>query len=311
MSNINRQEFLFLYETIFANANGDPLNENRPRIDEETGLQYVTMYRIKRTVRDYLKLLQLLNHKAGNDILLRAEHYQKSDKNYLKTLEMIIQDSDVKLTPEDIMNNFIDIRLFGGVIAIKNNQMHLQGPVQVSYGKSLHKVQELDVQLSTVMPSGKDKQNGTLGMQYVVPYSLIAVDGTINQFNAEKSNLKKEDVDLFFKSLWEGTTDLKTTSKNQKSLFLLNVIFNKEHELSTIGNLKDYVKLYSELEDEEIRSTDDYVLDITKLVDKLNLIENKLEEVQILQESKLKFKYNGEIIEDISTVIPKANKKVL
>jgi CRISPR-associated protein Csh2 len=33
----NRSELLFCYDVTDANPNGDPLDENKPRIDEETG----------------------------------------------------------------------------------------------------------------------------------------------------------------------------------------------------------------------------------------------------------------------------------
>ena len=55
MSNIEkRSEILFLYDVTYANPNGDPNDENKPRIDEESGLNIVTDVRLKRTVRDYL-----------------------------------------------------------------------------------------------------------------------------------------------------------------------------------------------------------------------------------------------------------------
>jgi CRISPR-associated protein Csh2 len=50
----NRAELLFLYDVKDANPNGDPLDENKPRIDEETGVNIVTDVRLKRTIRDYL-----------------------------------------------------------------------------------------------------------------------------------------------------------------------------------------------------------------------------------------------------------------
>ena len=49
-----RSEILFLYDVKDANPNGDPLDENKPRIDEETGINLVTDVRLKRTIRDYL-----------------------------------------------------------------------------------------------------------------------------------------------------------------------------------------------------------------------------------------------------------------
>ena len=50
----NRSEIVFLYDIKDSNPNGDPLDENKPRIDEETMLNIVTDVRLKRTVRDYL-----------------------------------------------------------------------------------------------------------------------------------------------------------------------------------------------------------------------------------------------------------------
>jgi len=51
----NRSEILFLYDVTDANPNGDPMEENKPRIDEETGVNIVTDVRLKRTIRDYLR----------------------------------------------------------------------------------------------------------------------------------------------------------------------------------------------------------------------------------------------------------------
>ena len=49
-----RSEFLFCYDAIMTNPNGDP-DENRPRIDLVTRRNLVTEFRLKRTIRDYLK----------------------------------------------------------------------------------------------------------------------------------------------------------------------------------------------------------------------------------------------------------------
>lgn len=51
----NRSEIVFLYDVTDANPNGDPMDENRPRIDEETEINIVTDVRLKRTIRDYLR----------------------------------------------------------------------------------------------------------------------------------------------------------------------------------------------------------------------------------------------------------------
>ena len=60
----NRSEILFLYDVTYANPNGDPVDENKPRIDEETEINIVTDVRLKRTIRDYL------NDYKGQDIFI-------------------------------------------------------------------------------------------------------------------------------------------------------------------------------------------------------------------------------------------------
>ena len=48
-----RSEILFVYQVKDANPNGDPLEDNKPRTDPETGVATVTDVRIKRWIRDY------------------------------------------------------------------------------------------------------------------------------------------------------------------------------------------------------------------------------------------------------------------
>jgi hypothetical protein len=48
-----RAEILFFYDAKLRNPNGDP-DENRPRKDELTERIFVTEFRLKRTIRDYL-----------------------------------------------------------------------------------------------------------------------------------------------------------------------------------------------------------------------------------------------------------------
>jgi CRISPR-associated protein Csh2 len=74
----NRSEILFLYDVTDANPNGDPMDENRPRIDEETGVNIVTDVRLKRTIRDYLRDYR------GKKIFLQAEEVIEGDEVLLK-----------------------------------------------------------------------------------------------------------------------------------------------------------------------------------------------------------------------------------
>src|SRR5690554_1929009 len=50
----NSSDFLFVYEAIQCNPNGDPDQENKPRMDYDTKTNLVTDTRVKRFIRDYL-----------------------------------------------------------------------------------------------------------------------------------------------------------------------------------------------------------------------------------------------------------------
>lgn len=52
---MKNRDFLFLYDAALCNPNGDPDNENRPRMDAETRTNIVSDVRVKRYVRDYWK----------------------------------------------------------------------------------------------------------------------------------------------------------------------------------------------------------------------------------------------------------------
>lgn len=51
---MNNREFLFLYDAALCNPNGDPDQENKPRMDRATKTNLVSSFRIKRYIRDYL-----------------------------------------------------------------------------------------------------------------------------------------------------------------------------------------------------------------------------------------------------------------
>ena len=62
----NNSDFLFLYDATQCNPNGDPDQENKPRMDYDTDTNLVTDTRLKRYIRDFLKM-------TGTDIFVDME----------------------------------------------------------------------------------------------------------------------------------------------------------------------------------------------------------------------------------------------
>ncbi len=289
MSNLvkNRSEILFIYDVKDANPNGDPIDENKPRIDEETGVNIVTDVRLKRTIRDYL-----FEHK-GMEIFIRE--IRKEDGN-LKTKEERLEEFNDQ---KEIIEKCIDIRLFGATTAVENKTMALTGPVQFKFGRSLHKVDITYVKGTTVMPSQADKKQGTFTEKYILPYSLIVFYGVVNENAAKTQNipLTNEDVDLMLEAMWYGTKNLISGSKfGQMPRLLLQVIY-KENLNFHVGELDKLVTIKTDKPDEALRDITDVKIEIMGLVDTLKKHAHKIEKIRLKCDDRVNFVYNGNPVE--------------
>jgi CRISPR-associated protein Csh2 len=266
----NRSEILFLYDVTDANPNGDPNDENKPRIDEETGINIVTDVRLKRTIRDYL-----YEYKK-QEIFIREIRDKKGE----------LKDKDDRLADfkgKNLLKECIDLRLFGATTAVKEQRETLTGPVQFKYGRSLHKVNLTYIKGTTVMPSKKGKEQGTFTERYILPYSLIAFYGVINETAAitQEIPLTEDDIDLMMEALWHGTKNLISGSKfGQMPRLLIQVIYKKGVSFY-LGELDKRIRLISDKQDEEIRRIEEVKLDITQLIDDLSRQQEKIHRIRM------------------------------
>jgi CRISPR-associated protein Csh2 len=280
----NRAELLFLYDVKDANPNGDPLDENKPRIDEETGVNIVTDVRLKRTIRDYLHDFK------GQEIFIREV---RKEDGKLKTKEDRLDDLKID-RPEDLLEKCIDIRLFGATTAIKDKTITFTGPVQFKIGKSMHRVLLKFIKGTTVMPSKEAKGQGTFTEEYILPYSLINFYGIINENAAKETQLTDEDVELLLDAIWNGTKNLISRSKaGQVPRALLKVNYKEDNYHIGDLNNRDMVSLISDLRDEEIRDITQVKLDMTGLVKVLESNKEKIAGIDYKADDRLSFVCNG------------------
>ena len=289
----NRMEFLFIYDVKDANPNGDPLDENKPRLDEETGQIIVTDVRLKRTVRDYLF------KEKGLDVFIVEQ--RKEDGN-LRTKEE--RSADFKDDPEKILKSCIDMRLFGATTAIKGKTKTWVGPVQFKFGRSLHRVNgPILVKGTTVMPSGAEKKQGTFREEWIVPYALISFYGVANENAAEATMLQSEDIDLLIEGMWKGTKNLITRSKfGQMPRLLLNIVY-KQGESFYIGELDRRIKWSTDKREEEIRDIVDGVLDISELLNEVIKNKEKIEKVRIIVDERISVE--PDIVDNLMKILGK------
>lgn len=278
----NRSELVFLYDIKDANPNGDPLDENKPRIDEETGINLVTDVRFKRTIRDYL-------HDFKNEeIFVRGV---RNDDGKLKTKEDRLTELDIS-AKEDLLNKCVDIRLFGSTTAIKKKTITFTGPVQFKIGRSLHKVKLNFIKGTTVMPSKEARGQGTFTEVYVLPYSLICFYGIINENAAKETKLTDDDVKLLLDGMWNGTKNLISRSKaGQVPRLLLKVNYIEENY--HIGDLNSMLKLSADVPEGEIRDISQLKIDVTELINTLSVNKDQIQNAEYKVDGRLNLLYNG------------------
>ena len=113
---MKKSEILFLYETSYNIPNGDPFTGEQ-RYDEETKKILVSDVRIKRFVRTYLEDIE------GEHIYV-SENTGAGKTDSKGVLTWIAQNwnTNQKTDIAEIMKELIDVRLFGGISALTNDE---------------------------------------------------------------------------------------------------------------------------------------------------------------------------------------------
>ncbi len=282
---IKRREYLFLYDVKNANPNGDPLDENKPRMDEESGKVLVTDVRLKRVIRDTLEEL-------GECVFLSKERVLKDDQQK-KTRDELLK--EFGNDPFKAVESCIDLRLFGATFSVKNNNFSLTGPVQFNFGYTLHRVEPKLIKGTTILPSKEDKKQGTFTEMWIIPYGLIVFYGVANQFAAKDTGLTEDDLNKMAKAMWLGTkasTDVLSHSKMGHSPRLLIEVVYKDGVKTQMGELDALVRVEvkGDKTEEEVRDIEDLVVDLSRLKKRVERYRDKIEKVRYAIDDRIELK---------------------
>lgn len=321
----NRSEILFLYDIQNANPNGDPNDENKPRLDEETGRNLVTDVRLKRTIRDYMQ-------EKGNDIFVREVIYDKEGhiqdakmraKDFIGEIENSsnedkeivanflegkkISKKEIEILKSNIACNLItkaiDVRFFGATVPLEFTKSEISdlgsaksikssitftGPIQFKMGKSLHSVKILHIKGTGAFASGTGATQKTFREEDILPYSLIGFYGIVNENAAKHTNLQQKDIKLLKEAIWNGTKGLISRSKFGQMPRLLLVINYKQPDFF-IGDLDNLIELKSDKRHEQLRKPEDYKIDISGLLQRIKEHTDKVENVEFAVDERMTF----------------------
>ena len=193
----NKIDFVALVSVSMANANGDPLNGNRPRTDYN-GFGEISDVCIKRKIRNRI---QDLGHKVFvqsddrcNDgcgsLSERAAAVLKGVKNREEYAQKACE-------------TWMDVRTFGQVFAFKGKDaggvsVGVRGPVSIHQAVSVSpiEVQSLQITKSVNGEPGEKRSSDTMGMKHFVQFGLYELKGSINVQLAEKTGFTEEDAQV-------------------------------------------------------------------------------------------------------------------
>ncbi|MBP2073269.1 type I-B CRISPR-associated protein Cas7/Csh2 [Thermoanaerobacterium thermosaccharolyticum] len=291
---MNNSEILFIYDAKLCNPNGDPDDENRPRMDYERERNLVSDLRLKRYIRDYLE-------ENGYEIFVTKP--DGKTVNATDRLKLLIEKSNKKIDlnkfKEDdvswLLSQLIDVRLFGATMPIKSDtakgsSLVFTGPVQFNWGYSLNKVRLVDSNgITSHFSSERENSQGAMGKDYRVYYSLIAFHGIISASRAKHTMMSDGDIKLLEEAIIKAIPLQATRSKIGQYPRLFVRVEYKDNGFM-IGDLRDCVEPDKV---DELREIDDFKLDITRLSTVLRENANRINKVYFWQDEKLVTKSNG------------------
>jgi CRISPR-associated protein Csh2 len=224
------------------------------------------------------------------------EESKEESKEPAQESKISLKDYDPVSIQQYCMKNFADIRLFGHTMAIPGVNAPITGPVQMSWGFSLHPV---DIVESNSITSIMNDGNSTFGKSNKVYYSMISHYGTISKINAAKTKLTEVDLDFFRESLINGISNSLTTSKLGKSPLLYIEVEHEEDSNFFIGDLRRFIKTTYE---KKVRTYRDVSVDLTDVSECINAFP-KVKCVHVWQHPTLKL-YNVQGLDDFNKGLP-------
>lgn len=297
---LKRTEIVFIYDVTDSNPNGDPNDENRPRMDVESSRAKVSDVRLKRTIRDYLydvreqEIFCRQIEKEDGTIQEGKDRANDFSKLATKQAKTVLEKRDI--IQKKVLEDCIDVRLFGATIPIsrtktaeKDSSVTLTGAVQFAMGTSLHRVEPKFIKGTGAFASGQGAQQKTFREEYVLPYGLIGFYGIVNQQAAKTTRLTPTDAELLYEAIWYGTKNLITRSKiGQRPLWLLLVEYQEPD--AYIGRLDRFLSLNkdNEIRDEAIRGVEEVNLDAAPIADVLTKRAKSIARIRLAHDERLR-----------------------
>lgn len=275
----NKVDFAAIISATMCNPNGDPQDDNRPRV-AYLGFQPVGLISdvcVKRKLRNYIAAM-------GHEILARTPDIAdgfKSKEERVAALGESLADVTQDSLNKAVCDKYVDARTFGDVTFLKKTlkvgkkvaACKIHGPVTIQQALSVHPVDILELSITKAENGvkGEDSEemsSDRMGSRSLVPFGCYLVKGSINVPLAEKTGFTVEDKELLKEALLNMFLVDASTSRPEGSMNVERVFWwehNNRYGQVPAKKLYDSIKI--EQLSSSVMSMNDLNISVTPVFD--------------------------------------------
>ena len=231
----NKIDFVMFVSVIRANANGDPLNGNRPRTDYD-GYGEISDVCIKRKIRNRMQDL-------GYSVFIQSDDRQNDGFNSLseRATATLGKIKDRETYATTACKTWLDVRTFGQVFAYKTSDndtdkkdgvsIGVRGPVSIHQAISVSPViiESMQITKSVNNKPKEKKSSDTMGMKHYVRFGIYKIKGSINVQLAEKTGFSEEDAEVIKECLRTLFVNDASSARPEGSMEVLKLYWFKHN----------------------------------------------------------------------------------
>jgi len=308
---LHNADILFLYDAKLCNPNGDPDDENKPRMDDLTRRCLVSDVRLKRYLRDYwIEAGRSRNGDGDGSVDAEVQRQdvwiRKGDDGETVTASKRLIDLAQQFTKQTsksvevtkpspeflswLLSRLIDVRLFGATMPIKagdggaGGSTSITGPVQFNWGYSLHPVEIVPTSTITSLFAGRDTagkgEHGTFAKDWRLFYALIGFHGHVAKERGAASGLQPADIDRLEDAILRALSQEATSRSKLGQTPRLYLQICYKGSAPALGDPRDYVNVETDLPEERLRSVQDVRLNVDRLIKKLATVKDRIAAVR-------------------------------
>ncbi len=281
----HRYDFVYLFDVMNGNPNGDPDAGNAPRIDPETGYGLISDVCLKRKIRNFICLAKGVaenNPAEGYDIYVKEKSILNNQHERAYTdlkLDSKQKGKDAEGHVDQarawMCKTFFDVRMFGAVMSTGVNCGQVRGPVQFAFANSVDMIVPLEQSITRMAVTTEAEaesqqkiqadQARTMGRKTIIPYAMYEAHGFISPQLAAQTKFSEEDLAMLKQSLAMMFEHDRSAARGQMSAIRC-IAFKHESALGNAPAHRLFERVQVKRKDpaKPVRSASDYEITINR-----------------------------------------------